>query len=508
MNLFDTNDMIEGISNVFIREFTDNYKSFKVGGKPILLKYVNGFFRRWLYNSIVDDLELSPAALIAEDNNTYGQMPVITNRRLNAIGGLSYKIISYSWDNPPILKDIRYLYDLAKTGIKYSDEENMFDMEFYEQIYRNLNIEEPQYLNYIIILSLRLGILKKMPSIGVNMLCQGNNVLNEFDNRALFKAIVCAAIEIAADGINNFLDEDNEITASAVFDMLTSVNSVDYIFENYFTPYFEDDDEFEMETYIRLAIYEIGIAFDKWFISPFGMYLGLIAPSYTSEYDIGHEMSMFLTTASEGRFKNNDARYSLLLNSPCSFYYLTELGKEVFSVDTPIKKLYIFEKITPYAILHFMTDNDVNNMEYVIRYNYYPPFDVYSIRFRMENNKNVWLDIDVSENYTINDLTRYVLYFVMDGRVDINEYRYYGLDENSFLQYKWTSGQIDGSVYNTKVKELFKNGEELRFEASVEDYDIHFDFNFEVILKKVRENDINTDVPSTINTSKKFDELF
>lgn len=503
-------DNIYKICQLFIDSYECAYSNINGRGKKYLLKYVNSFFRRWVFTSLIKNLELSPANIIFEGNNHKMTLPVVVNKSKSKIGFMSTSYVEYSIENSPVIKDIKKLYKFAENGIKAGDDE-FFDEDFYKKYSYMLEIDDPDYLNYIIYLSVRLGILNIMPSIGVTVICRGSDRLLTLEDRKLFDIIINEAVCIAAEKLNEYSAGEEQISSGDVIAWLKEERNVDSLFSRYFAePEIEDllingsDDYY---SFIENFGFERGFAFDKWFLTPFGYYLGIIMPEYTTEFNLFNEMEMFMDVVNYRYDADSDP--SLMLYSPCTGYWLTNIGCEYFNIDIEFKSKYIFRSFSPDSVVSMLVDNSIHERKEEIVYNYYPPFNVYNLRITWALKKSVWFDIEVSEYFSLDELGSFIIYSLLRQNIAPKKYRFYTKPESPFTEYNYPKIRKDcNNVYNTYLHNIFENRNTLMYSFEIEFDGIICGFDFRIDIKNVYENNSETVVPVLLKTSKNFEEIF
>lgn len=499
---------------IYADEFNYGYDNIKITGKRNLLIYINSFFRRWLFTSVINNIELSPANIIFEGTGHRYMLPSACPSSVNKMGNIEAKLLDFSADCPPIVDDIKIIYDYALDGISFSDELNYFDEEFYKKkkLRQSLNNSDPEYINYIIYISIRLGILNIMPSIGINMICQGDNSIFNKPAKDIFGEVVKEAINIASERISEYCGE-NLITGKDIIKWLTEENSVDNIFNKYFSiPDYEEllvENNAQYNDFLDSLLYERGIAFDKWFLTPFGYYMGLIIPSYTTGYYLYTEMEIFVEVINGNKKYGDDADYTLMLYAPCSYYRLSDVGCEFFNINKDIKSKHIFKEYLPEYIADLMYKGELAHRKDEIMYRYYPPFNVYSLKITWIHDSSVWFDVDVSEYFTLYEFSSYIVNCVIDYGCTISKFRFYTIPENMFTDYSYPPKDRRGEkILETTLNTIFNNRNTIMYSSEVCSGDYRLNFDCRIDLVNICENNASTRVPILNMTSKKFKNMF
>ncbi|MGN1318777.1 MAG: hypothetical protein ACI4VF_07135 [Lachnospirales bacterium] len=504
------NENVDMLINKFIDDFKLSFSEINIRGKSEMLKYVYCFFRRWYFSSVIFNLELTPFNILSE--YLKGSLPVVKNKYLKTVSKTVYSIEENTIDNPLILRDIKTIYNSALNGIKCG-ENYYFDEEFIEENKNLFCILDNEYIDYVIRIMLNLGLLKNMPSIGVEILCQGDCSLLKLNNRELFKKVIDEAVALACDNLNFYCTFEEEITPKNITDWIRAFKNTDTIFNMYFsTPALDnldlelDEDNISEELAFRL--YETGVAYDKWFLTPFSAYLGLINIVYTTEYNMYGDMCVFMDIVNENKkfyFNHNPAQ---TLYAPCTYFYPTDIARYYFDVESEDLKLDIFNSYSRDKLVNIISSQNLSDYADDIIFNYYPPFDIYSLRVSLVNDRSVWFDIDVSELSNLNDISRLITICVFKTNADIENYVFYTLPRSPFNEYKYpVIDSRKSNVYNKRLNEIFDNKNSFYYSFGATFLDTYVEMDFVIELKKAESNTVGKVIPELINSSRNFDRI-
>jgi len=152
---------IQNLTNIFFQEFEYCYKNINSKSKRKLLQSFYLSYRKWYYTTLLLNTELSPAFIMNNIDNSY--IPVVKCSK-SRLANLKLYVYKNSIDNPVILHDLRVVYENSDNGI-YSTGKYIFNNEFYNRVYKYLYIDDMEYLNYILNISLKIGLLKYSPAM-------------------------------------------------------------------------------------------------------------------------------------------------------------------------------------------------------------------------------------------------------------------------------------------------------------------------------------------------------
>lgn len=309
------NEYLRELFSDFINDFKKEYLSLKVGEKKELLKLKDEIFRNWLYSSIINETYITPYFLInslAQDNEK-GEYVVIPRLLVNESKDkkqidIEIKFDSYSENSYPVLNDIDKIVEAASPSLilQYKD---IYVINEENQLIKNISIESEYYINYLIQLCKKLGVIKEIKAINCKCFQKGN-YYDQFDKlspREKFNEVINKTLEISTENINSLSNIQNLIDKNYFNKFLNNnIDDTDFIdlvnelipFANNFVENIEDftDEQNIIETieFAKLLIgenvgsfvmgTEIRLYFDIYFTTIFSYYLGILAPVYMGTF--------------------------------------------------------------------------------------------------------------------------------------------------------------------------------------------------------------------------------
>ena len=167
------NNYIKAINLLFESKLTDCLQKSRFSKNTKILKYTSAFYRQFSYSALLTDTLLSPANLIysiCNDDSNILSMPSIVLKSKTISDGFCFKMTDYSLDNHPVVNDLKILVDFIKPDIELSDYD-LFKESSLNKILPMLSLSDPFYVEYLLIISVQLNLIEKMPSIYANKAC-------------------------------------------------------------------------------------------------------------------------------------------------------------------------------------------------------------------------------------------------------------------------------------------------------------------------------------------------
>jgi hypothetical protein len=399
-NYCDKTESINGLTQIFKKEFFESYNELTAKEKKLALKALPYIYRIWYHSSLIEDTTLSPANFInlqVEDNFSEECEQVIVPTLTpiysrKALKDFKFEFKTFSVENHPVLEDIKLLLDnsLPDIGI---DENGIILDEERKKFIDSLTFKEIYYVTYLTNIAYELKLLKKQPSIGVYRAAAHIPHVESFfelSTEVQFEKIVEATIKIASKQLCEIFIPDNKaFTINVLKDLLKNgVDLTDWI-ENIMTKYdlffnashldgldLDDlenlpDDEFTQKSLMALGInMELAFHMDICFTTPLGYYLQLIRPIYSYEFDF----QAYFWDLYEAD-QNTLPQIRLYFTMPQGFD-LTPLGKKLFLNNNEPKNSYqkligeldfkkTYEDIVEYINSEIAIDEDFYENDYI-----------------------------------------------------------------------------------------------------------------------------------------------
>lgn len=318
IKLLENDSNIKKLLSEFKEDFAIQYSELSGEDKLKILNLRDAIFRVWLNSPIVENTYITPNLIVNNiaQNKIKGDYSVIPHIKIKV--DINDKLmfetrwVYYSIDTVPVINDIELLINHSEPSLIVRNE-NIFVVDNGEKLIEEINFRSGYYIEYLIELSVKLGILKKMKAIG----CEAYQVTNEYntynklDNKEKVKFILKHSLDIANNKLNDapylnvmlnknknenialkLLDNDigNIQYCENMDEATTEIASILRDIENY-----TDDidsineiksinNKFSEDLAKEVLKQEIGIFLDMNFLSIFGYYLGVIQVGYSNFY--------------------------------------------------------------------------------------------------------------------------------------------------------------------------------------------------------------------------------
>ena len=494
------------INQMFEDNFLNSYRDLRKKRKTRILTYISSIYRRWYYSTLIRDTYLSPANLLsfitAEDaghKNTV--ISPIVRLVKNGKNRIEFRMMEYSVNKHPVINDLKIFLEPCVPDLELSPNDMLMDSHV-EDLMGKLSMWDSFYVEYLLSISIYLGIIKKIPSIYSNraqVTSEYQKLYNLPDNE-IFGLIVKATVNSAVSFINEMIPlPEAYFTSSTIYDLLKHPVIVDDIFQHvynilgikisdiysyeadvYDDPFFDD-----LNNAIISSTFLLGLLLDKCFLTPFGYYLQLIRPLYTLPYEFPSEIAYLAESLEE------DERLVTALYASSSFYQLTALGAEFFNIERP-------DSFKPESEIPFERMPEIvnGNTEYAreqrealkVNFNIAEESSllIYNIKVRLADDRSLWKNIEIPGNITLYNLFSEICYqFSLDPDAEYSFFK--DITENPFTEYssvrrsKRSKSNADIALDDLGLPERH------RFVLVIyNSFNPYIDFETETISKKIR----------------------
>lgn len=519
---------LDKIKYIFEEAFLDSYKNIKGRNKRRLCMYVSDIYRKWYYSTLLEGTILTPANLVSKLNRLYKIDPIT----FDSIGAkiidrkivFSYKRLNYSSGNYHIIDDLKSLLSHCYPYIEITENLEVKN-DIIKVLDNELSIKEDNYyVNYLLSLAFELGLLNFATSIHMKAAKPSKSADSffELEPEEAFHKIVDATISILASFLESTLMAENfskefilsllkkPITVNEIYEKLYSSNGVDL------NLIFGDTDDYspglpeEIMEYINLGIYYLGIGIDKYFLTTFGYYLKLIVPMYVIPFKIAEDMAILYNTVRDNMDIDSE------VYSPCSHYYLTELGLKHFDVKCEeTEKFMISDEVDITEVIDtiydsWKTSKTLFGLSMPQDMYIYDNITVYQIKVALISDRRYWITLEISDDTTLNELHNQICHTL--NFLTASDYSFYlGMEESPFLQYTpETNKKRTKKAENTTLASLNLSENDV-MKYVVENYTSIFSdifgekiVRFELRLIKIKTGEYSHLYPRIYRKSKRF----
>jgi len=505
MSNYNTNSRL--INQIFEDKFLNSYRDLRKKRKTRILTYISSIYRRWYYSTLIKDTYLSPANLLSflwRDQDAGHKNTVVSPVvRLLKSGQnrIEFTVLTYSVNKHPVISDLKIFVESCMPDLELGVNDMLTD-DHVEELMGKLSMWDPFYVEFLLSVSIFMGIIKKIPSIYSNraQVTSEYKKLFELPDRELFGLIVKATVNSAVSFINEMIPlPEAYFTSDTIYDLLKHPIVVDDIFQHVYNilgikisdiysyetdinvdPFFDD-----LNSAIISSTFLLGLLLDKCFLTPFGYYLQLIRPLYSLPYDFAYELNYLAESLEE------DERLVTALYASSTFYQLTPLGVEYFGLES--SDLFTPASEIPYARLPEIAGGDsdyAREQRELLKAGFSIAEEssllIYNIKVRLADDKSLWKNIEIPGNITLYHLFSEICYqFSLDPDAEYSFFK--DITESPFTEYasvKRTKRAKDNTDITLDELDL---AERHRFVLVIyNSFNPYIDFETETISKRIK----------------------
>ena len=464
-------DYIQTLNSLFEEAIQDAYRMSDAKKRTGILPYLQAIYRRWYYSALIEESFLTPANILEaicrshnESPNTY---PVAHRRSKAKFTGVKFELIEYSLDNHPIVADLGLVIDYCSPYVDLHDGE-MFTPPQAMELATMLSLNDPHYAAFLLEIALRMKLLAKVPSVGVNRYKPSPSATNKVNRankadkadkmeathpREMFQDIVEATINIGAKALQGLtMLPETLFTPTFIRSLLTSPMETDEIFSRMYdvlgydledlvdivsaTQEEEEPDDTDID--LMLGTFMAGVMLDKFFFTPFGHFMKLIRPAYVLPFELEGEISDYVAVSS-------DPEESVIaFFAPCSSYTLTDMGLEFFDVQKNKDNYIDVTEVVPFEHMKatvFSSKEALTLFAAVAKHlgplrsqEAMPPEDVFTFRVRLASDTTVWAHLQMPTDATLHETYQEITDF-LDLKENDDYSFFHDKTENRFAEY-------------------------------------------------------------------------
>ena len=455
------NEAMDILQKLFSDTFMDLYNNISAKKKKVLDLYIQAIYRRWYYATLIDNTPLSPANIMDSVAEHFKISPKVYPVAVLK-SSVEYNLIEYTLDNHPIINDLHIFIDSYNHFTKLqNDNSSPFDEKC--EIATLLSIPDLDYVDFLFNIARSLELLEKVKSTP-NFTTKQSSTSEEFfeqTNKEMLEEIIDAAVYICVKNIKaEFPPEINFFTENFLLNMLEEPKGVSDLlerayesvglsmsmFENNINSDYNPEEELDigMLESMMMMTCTLGMAYDKFFITPFCTYLRLIKCLYLNSFLMEKEIRSFFIF-------NKEMETLYGFNSPCTVYHLTELGLEFFGYEKTEKNYLYMEESLSFESLDISIFRETNNVAHYIQLTKdiigsisdemeeneeveETAYTIYKFKIVQSDNKKNWFHIGIDSYSSLHELYIEIVEQFPTSMIDVYSF-YHDKEPNPFTEY-------------------------------------------------------------------------
>ena len=445
-------DKVISLLNKFYSIFFGIYQNENFLNKNIYARCSDSLFKKWYYSAVVGNTTITPAQIV-EYLNPNSVAYRIKNSDYKNEKILNYKKIDYSLESHPITYDFKNILSLGKNSIQFDTIGKLVNISKIE-LNELLSNTEDSYVFYLLELAMEMKLVTTIPSIGVTTFQSTDNANDvlKMDNRKLLNFMLDGAYELTKNKIivNNVGKKEH------IKKWITEFTEVDKVMR--FLMELENgknytDDEFSM------FLLEMGILFDKYFLTPYGYYFKLINPYYGMPFDMVNEF-MFIDSLAEDYGEIYLEDYEDIMYSPCTSYSLSKLGREYYEKHSLEKNQ--LDDLDIDDVFDIVLNNKVEKY-HRLRNKTVEKNETITLKMYDNDNPSESLLDKFNKNMSLAKLSHIICHkYKLMG--DLYDYSFYTLPKTVFSEYRCDYENVNYNTVNITLKDIFSRFNKLYLE--------------------------------------------
>jgi hypothetical protein len=383
VHFISTNSNIPKVLGIFSKNFLKYFRKIPPRSREPFYEALPYMYRLWYYSTLIEGSTVSPANFInSQVSAKYGSTamivpaikPILSRSTIKGFE-LNYRV--FTCEDHPVLRDLLVFIDHCTPTVQLNEKDTVSE-EVTSIIKSNLTFNENYYVTFLTNISLRLNLLRKMPSINTKLaqvLPVPTTNFFKLTKKEQLKKVVEALIIQASETLTREFPYDKKLfTVEKISTMLSNSFNMSEFLQSYFINYGTDMNELiedlsmildcealDEATITSLSHYfTLNSFMDSLLITPIGYYLQLIQPVYTDMYDFNFKMREISSAHTSKQIPIETYYFE-----SCTAFDITSLGKSILPVSKKTKSLQTFSKNTDYnevykSIMEWDRNSDLN----------------------------------------------------------------------------------------------------------------------------------------------------
>ena len=417
---------VKTLHSHFENGFMEVYRELNKPTRKKILPHLQSLYRRWYYSALVEGTPFSPANFMYSiceyfelEADVY---PYPKLRTPSKVMGVDVYVTEFTGENHPIIADIATVIDFSQPVIDIHDDDCLTTVQAAE-LAAKLSLKDSSYAAFLFEIAMRMDLLQKVPALYVNRLQVSEkwDEANNMPHQELLKQIVSTTIEFAAYGILKSCPLPSPVfTPSYLRNLLTHPLAIEEIVFNAFkqnginmaeimsynmVENVDDLDEEDETANLVHSSYMLGLALDRYFLTPMGQFLRIIRPLYIFPVSLDDEIFGFLEISDDpiGNF--------FAFCAPAANFNLTKLGLGLLEIEPTPENSLVPEAI-PFEPLKDSVFLDEETLESFIDMagQLLPAMlesimrgQIFTLRVRLVGKPSMWAHIQISENSSLHE---------------------------------------------------------------------------------------------------------
>ena len=418
---------VKTLHSHFENGFMEIYRDLNKSTRRKILPHLHSVYRRWYYSTMVEGTPFSPANFMGSICEYFEQeaeiYPYPKLRTPSKVMGIDVFVTEFTSESHPIAADITTVMEFSQPIIDIHGDDCLTTVQAAE-LATMLSLKDPHYAAFLFEIAVRMELLQKVPALYVNRLQVSEkwDDVGKLTNRELLKQILSAAIEFAAYGINKscplpkpvftptFLRNllANPLTIEdVVFSAFkqNGINMAEVLSHNMIEAGMDEMDEEDETANLVHSSYLLGLALDRYFLTPLGHFLRVARPMYIFPLAFDDEIYGYMDLSDDpvGNF------YAFC--APAATFKLTKLGLDLLEVAPTPENSFVpnslpFEPLKDSVFLSSEALESFIDMagqllpamlESIMR------GQIFTLRVRLVSKPSLWAHIQISENSSLHE---------------------------------------------------------------------------------------------------------
>ena len=418
---------VKTLHSHFENGFMEIYRELNKTTKRRILPHLHSLYRRWYYSTMVEGTPFSPANFmnsICEFYELEAEIhPYPKLRTPSKVMGVDVNIFEYACENHPVIADIAIVIEFASPIIDIH-EDNCLTTGQAAELAIMLSLKDSNYAAFLFEIALRMGFLEKVPALYVNRL----QVSEKWDgarnmpHREFLKQVLSATIEFASYGIHRSCPLPSPVFSPSYFRNLLAVpvsiedavfsafkqngiNMAEVMSQNMLEQDLDEMDEDDETANLVHSSYMLGLALDRYFLTPLGHFLRIVRPMYVFPLSFDDEVYGFLEVGDDplGNF--------FAFCAPAATFKLSKLGLDLLEIEAtpentlapnaipfePLKDTVFFSNEALESFIDMAGQLLPAMLESIMR------GQIFTLRVRLASKPSMWAHIQISENSSLHE---------------------------------------------------------------------------------------------------------